>query len=621
MKNGWQKRQLGELAELKGRIGWRGLTAKEYTESGPLFLSVHSLNYGDYVDFRDAFHISDERYVESPEIMLQEDDVLICKDGAGIGKVGIVGELPDRVTINSSLLLIRSGDSILPKFLYRSLSSPYFQQIVNSRLNGATTPHLYQRDITEFPIVLPPLAEQRRIVSILDEAFEGIGAARANVEKNLQNARSLFEGHLQSVFSRRGDGWTEKQLREMSRIEYGYTESASAEDVGPKFLRITDIQENNVDWASVPYCLIGASDYAKHKLANGDIVFARTGATTGKSYLVVDPPESVCASYLIRVQVSRTELLPSFVNLFFQTRAYWDSIRSGVSGSAQGGFNATKLGNLAIPFPRLVEEQQAIVARLNAVSTETRRLEAVYQRKLKALEALKTSFLHQAFAGELTGRQPMPLHSIDVPYPVTLPGITRTDLHAGVLAMAFEQHEKEGRVDLFTHVKAEKIAHMVEAHLGLDLGRSPVKDAAGPNDFPHLIKVEHRARKANYFDFRRVNPPAYHMQKLRSFNRLIERTRTVLGGRQHEVERLLAWMVPMNVEQAEIVATVFAAWNNLLLDGKQPTDDQIIVEARENWHPDKLRIDRPRFFRAVKWLREQGVVPEGKGKRVGDKGK
>ncbi len=74
----WQRRQLGELAELRGRIGWRGLTAKEYTKEGPLFLSVHSLNYGDYVDFRDAFHISRQRYDESPEIMLREGDVLIC---------------------------------------------------------------------------------------------------------------------------------------------------------------------------------------------------------------------------------------------------------------------------------------------------------------------------------------------------------------------------------------------------------------------------------------------------------------------------------------------------------------------------------------------------------------
>ena len=191
MTTGWQTKRLGELAELRDRIGWRGLTAKEYTKEGPLFLSVHSLNYGDYVDFRDAFHISEDRFIESPEIMLQPDDVLICKDGAGIGKLGIVGELPDRATINSSLLLIRSGKDILPKFLYRCLTSPYFQDIVQSRLNGATTPHLYQRDITEFPVVLPPLSEQQRVVAILDEAFEGIVTARENADRGLASSPNL----------------------------------------------------------------------------------------------------------------------------------------------------------------------------------------------------------------------------------------------------------------------------------------------------------------------------------------------------------------------------------------------------------------------------------------------
>jgi type I restriction enzyme S subunit len=201
MKNGWQRKRLGDLAELKGRIGWRGLTAKEYTRSGPLFLSVHSLNYGDYVDFRDAFHISEERYAESPEIMLRKHDVLICKDGAGIGKIGIVGDLPDRATINSSLLLIRAGKEILPKFLYRCLSSPYFQEIVNSRLNGATTPHLYQRDITEFPVVLPPLDEQRRIVGILDEAFEDIANARSITEKKLATLNEMRTSLLYHAFA------------------------------------------------------------------------------------------------------------------------------------------------------------------------------------------------------------------------------------------------------------------------------------------------------------------------------------------------------------------------------------------------------------------------------------
>jgi type I restriction enzyme, S subunit len=218
--------------------------------------------------------------------------------------------------------------------------------------SGAVHQTIYFPEVKAFYLCHPSLSEQQRIVGILDEALEGIATAKTNAEKNLQNSRALFESQLQSVFSERRPGWIEMRLADVSRINYGYTESASSETIGPKFLRITDIQDSRVDWSSVPYCAITASDYPKYKLKDGDIVFARTGATTGKSYLVTDPPEAVFASYLIRVQVNTTELLPPFVNLFFQTHSYWNFIRRGVSGSAQGGFNATKLGELSIPFPR-----------------------------------------------------------------------------------------------------------------------------------------------------------------------------------------------------------------------------------------------------------------------------
>ena len=155
-------------------------------------------------------------------------------------------------------------------------------------------------------------------------------------------------------------GWETKELAGVSAINYGYTESASSEPVGPRFLRITDIQEDRVDWESVPYCKIESADLLKYRLASGDIVFARTGATTGKSCLVDEPPEAVFASYLIRLRLLDKKLLPKFVLLFFQTACYWQSIKDGSSGSAQGGFNATKLGALTIPVPPLPEQQRIV---------------------------------------------------------------------------------------------------------------------------------------------------------------------------------------------------------------------------------------------------------------------
>ncbi len=198
---GWEEKMLGDVADTNGRIGWKGLTAKEYTESGPLFISVHSLNYGDFVDFRDAYHISKERYDESPEIMLKKDDILICKDGAGIGKVGIVPELPDVTTINSSLLLIRCKKQVITKFLYYNLLSPLFQSIVKSRLSGATTPHLYQRDIVTFPIVLPPIKTQQTIIHKLNALSAETKKLEAIYQQKINDLEEMKKSILQKAFS------------------------------------------------------------------------------------------------------------------------------------------------------------------------------------------------------------------------------------------------------------------------------------------------------------------------------------------------------------------------------------------------------------------------------------
>ncbi|HEU0076645.1 MAG TPA: hypothetical protein VFQ76_03285, partial [Longimicrobiaceae bacterium] len=250
---------------------------------------------------------------------------------------------------------------------------------------------------------------------------------------------------------------------------------------------------------------------------------------------------------------------------------------------------------------------------------ETQRLGSIYQRKLGALDELKKSLLHRAFSGELTASE-----STETPIAAATGhrtqtserGLTTTDLHAGVLAIAYRAHERAGTLPYFGHVKAEKIAHIVEAHLGIDLGRTPVKDAAGPNDYPHLMKVEHRARNAQFFDFQR-DGSRYVVSPLRGFDRLIERTQYDLGERYEDVVQLIELMAnKMDTEQAEIVATLYAAWNNLLLDGLPTTDEEIVRAAREDWHSDKLKIERDRFFRAIDWMRKKGLTPAGTGSRV-----
>jgi type I restriction enzyme S subunit len=165
LPDGWVHARLENFIYIAGRIGWRGLKADEYTKDGPLFLSVHNLNKGNIVDLSETYHVSEERYSESPEIQLRNDDILLAKDGAGIGKIGIVKGLTVKATVNSSLLVIRSGCAFKPKFLFYFFKGPRMQELVKSRITGSATPHLFQRDIRKFDLLIPPLLEQEQIAS------------------------------------------------------------------------------------------------------------------------------------------------------------------------------------------------------------------------------------------------------------------------------------------------------------------------------------------------------------------------------------------------------------------------------------------------------------------------
>jgi type I restriction enzyme S subunit len=178
---------------------------------------------------------------------------------------------------------------------------------------------------------------------------------------------------------------------------YGYTAKASPDKNEVKYLRITDIQNDSVNWDEVPGCEIPDDKLKKYLLGKGDIVFARTGATTGKSFLVKSPPKSVFASYLIRVQVNNEFLLPEYVHYFFQTQYYWITINKGIAGAAQGGFNATKLKGLQIPIPPL-PEQKAIVRLLDQAFAAIEQAQANLEKNIANAEELFQSKLNEIFS-------------------------------------------------------------------------------------------------------------------------------------------------------------------------------------------------------------------------------
>jgi type I restriction enzyme, S subunit len=184
-------------------------------------------------------------------------------------------------------------------------------------------------------------------------------------------------------------------------IQYGYTESSSKEEIGPKFLRITDIQNNKVSWESVPYCSIDADSKEKYLLKDGDLLFARTGATVGKSFLIKGNfPESVFASYLIRVHF-KEQVLDKYVYNYFQSLHYWKQITEGQVGIGQPNVNGTKLGQLTVPIAPLKQQQQ-IVSKIEELFSELDKGIEELKTAQQQLKVYRQAVLKWAFEGKLT---------------------------------------------------------------------------------------------------------------------------------------------------------------------------------------------------------------------------
>ena len=226
--------------------------------------------------------------------------------------------------------------------------------------------------------------------------------AREAARLPTKDSKRAREGERPREPGRTSNKWTWTTLTNIvERTDYGITASADFAKTGPRLLRITDIQDGKVDWTKVPGCAISTTDAAENALLDGDIVFARTGATTGKSYLIRDPPDAVCASYLIRLR-PKSDVCSEYLSLFFQSEYYWKQIHGKVRGGAQPNFNASMLAVLDVPLPPL-PTQRRIAAELKLQLAEVDRARAALQAQLEAAKALPAASLRAVFGDAARG--------------------------------------------------------------------------------------------------------------------------------------------------------------------------------------------------------------------------
>lgn len=291
------------------------------------------------------------------------------------------------------------------------------KEIYSKSKKGSAIPHLNKELFFNMPFPLPPLVEQQRIVERIESLFAKLDEAKENLQNVLDGFETrkaailhkAFTGELTAKWRKQHgvsmDSWEEKKLGDVADTQYGYTESASSEAIGPKFLRITDIQNGIVNWDKVPYCRISEEELEKYKLSIEDIVIARTGATTGKSYLIKDNILSVFASYLIRLKLKTKDVLSNFIYQFMQSQLYWTQITDFSKGIAQPGVNAQKLKEIKLLLPTF-PEQTEIVRIIDDLLVKEQQAKKLAENTFAKIDLIKKAILAHAFRGELGTNNP-----------------------------------------------------------------------------------------------------------------------------------------------------------------------------------------------------------------------
>ena len=360
MKKGWKTDALGNLCDIldsqRKPITKRDRTPGEYPYYGATGI----------LDFVEGY-------------LFDEPLVLVGEDGAKWGSgENTAFAVQGKCWVNNHAHVLRPHRSVLTDnwliyFLVHSDLSEF--------VSGLTVPKLNQGRLREIPIPVPPLPEQQRIVGILDEAFDGIATAKANAEKNLQNARALFDSHIHSVFTQCGEGWVEKTIGQCFKVRSG--------DFLPAKVMI---ETGDID-------VYGGNGIAgKHNaknLSGENIVIGRVGAKCGNVRHVVGDLWLTDNAFYI------SEFYCEFDLAFMERLLTLKNLRNNARQAAQPVISYTTIKDVVLEFPVSKAVQKEIADMLDALEIETQRLESIYQQKLSALEALKKSLLNKAFTGAL----------------------------------------------------------------------------------------------------------------------------------------------------------------------------------------------------------------------------
>jgi len=393
MKQNWEIKKLSEVLKIQNGYAF---DAKLFTiEKGTPLIRIRDIKegIGTVTNFNGKY---DKKYeVNAGDFLIGMDGEFGCYEWKG-----------DTALLNQRVCRLQEfSNKLYPRFLFYGINK--YLKAIEDVTAFATVKHISSKQIENIEIPLPPLIEQQRIVAILDEAFAAIAKAKANAEQNLKNAKELFESYLQGVFENKGEGWEEKTLGEVCKVERGssprpidkfFTDNPD----GVNWIKIGDTKaidkyiystrQKITKEGSLQSRFVDVDDFIlSNSMSFGKPYIMKTQGYIHDGWFVLRLPKNIDTEFFWYLLAS-----PYTMHQFISLAA--GAIVKNISGDL--------VKKTILPIPPL-KTQQSIVQKLDALSAETKKLEAIYQQKIKDLEELKKSVLQKAFSGELRGGEPV----------------------------------------------------------------------------------------------------------------------------------------------------------------------------------------------------------------------
>ena len=389
--NGWQTKRLGDVYEI---IKGRKPVLKKTPSSSDLPYLVAKVIRGS----KEAEYASVK---DRNSILVEESETIIICDGSNSGEVftGFRGIL------SSTMGKISKKIEIDDNYLRAFLASIF--EVFNSAKTGSAIPHLDKVAMYQLDFPLPPLHEQKRIVSILDETFKDIAKAKVNTERNLRNTRALFESCLQTILTQHGKDWIETTLGSEVDLLAGYAFKSThytCSDEGIRLLRGDNIIQGALRWNDVKkWPDSDMVEYSRYQLQDGDVVLAmdRPWVKAGLKHAMISKSDLPCLLVQRTARIRGSVKIENrFLMYLVGSTEFTNYILGIQTGIGVPHISSQQIKDFSFFRPPLAE-QRRIAAKLDILREETLHLESIYQRKLAALDELKKSLLNRAFLGSL----------------------------------------------------------------------------------------------------------------------------------------------------------------------------------------------------------------------------